>query len=188
MQIFAYHTADAARMFCDCDRWDEHPTRPMWDLEVFSAASVTEAPRGSLSAQAEYVSNEQRKEDSRALHLFRRDIISGEHEGGNRSGRPELRNENGINGFDATWESGEWELEYNNETDFMQANSAIGMHLPDGVYVTPVNKRFEVDKTTEIQYCRHQRGSEETAISAILHTLSKACPGTTDQQEKDQDG
>ena len=51
---------------------------PMWDLEVFFAASVTEAPRASLSAQAEYVSNEQRKEDSRALHQFRRGIISGE--------------------------------------------------------------------------------------------------------------
>ena len=159
---------------------------PMWDLEVFSAASVTEVPKGSLSAQAEYINNEQRKEDSRALHLFRRGVISGETHKVFSSGLTEIRYEKGINAFDATWESGEWDLQPDKVTDMLQANSAIAMHLPDGVYVTPVNERFEVDGTTEIQYCRHQRGSVETLagfkevcnrnINKFAYTL-KGMPG-----------
>ena len=85
-----------------------------------------------------------------------------EHKQRHGGGRPQLRPESGVNGFDAAATDGAGWVHVDEADGRLMGQSAISMHLPDGTYVTPVGDRFEVDEQTKLQYGRHQKGSPES--------------------------
>ena len=91
-------------------------------------------------------------------------------------GPPHVLHGKGIAGFDPGDEGSE--QQHAGHPRGQRVNSAISMHLPDGVYVTPASDRFETDPDTLIQFGNHQEGTPETlaAIKGVVGRYGRRGP------------